>query len=964
MTVSCFPKISTALRDFFSKNKASPKETNDFNHRDEGCLALEVLKAAVDKNLDCARPQSKRVASLMPRLARVIDKKLSPRGKQVQVAGEAGSKILARKTGFAKIFRHSTGKQFTVALQNGQAVARSRSEIETHVLLESYLKTRYADDNVSSGEVVHSNEFIKSPHAATPARDAAPGLNFRESARRNNAELRELRRPLLAPEYLDSVSVTDNKVLNNEVSHPGTGISEPGLRSGGQSNSGSVEESVRSAATPASSNVAGPAAPFSAVSGVSKVPPTSRGQLTPAQTRMIQFVEDRLQLSPLEFLDEISRADPMVAAYFAVQTEEMLTQARPAFAHESFAPSVHPELEVRSLDHCGPTARREVRFKDAERQAAARPRLPDDSVLSLALLDDLKREMAQQNQRMQVRPNQVDGDDTAVLPEGIRSGATNSPTGALEGSSQVSVAADVQHVCRLLNDRAGNTNDPAVRLAAIASANPAVAAFCGIADEMLLIKGSGTTVAACTRFPYLASDDLAYQMPAESANGERWYETFLPGVQRRPNNGADVWRIFDGDAWKAGQSKDQVMAHVAKEALRHVTAQDSIPAERAIYPLVVYELLAKATNASVPQYLKDAEQSARHKVMQARAQATANRQRIANLQEAAAAEREIRQQQEALTFAAERVTNRIQLTMTRSEFEPEKVMTNGSVDTTFTLAPRAGTALEMIRGIQENRLAMTHTRQAISWRHSPGGGRDNRCWLRGSWLSLLSAATPDMLTERYLARCKETAPRIAATARNLHNIASRFKADPVAFLFPEGSGNNWADRVGNSAFLEYGMRADGSGIRPSGPRQGKTTEDQLEQIQNGVASCFRFENPSIMRELQSVSMFSPASSDLPVVLHRAFRVPALIIEAGERVTNEAGEPDVRGAQIRVVAPPGSELARFLEEAARNNMPITEGSAILDELLTRFTDLPIIWLEEEHYELYLPNQVFQNVGRSV
>ena len=157
MTVSCFPKISTALKGFLSRSKASQNDSSDCNHPDEVCLASDVLKAAVEAKLNGARPQSKRIASLMPRLARAIDRKLKGRGKKLQMAGEADETVSVRRTGFESIFRHSAGKQFNLALQNRQVVARSRSEIETHVLLQSYLKTRYADNDVNSDEVIHPN---------------------------------------------------------------------------------------------------------------------------------------------------------------------------------------------------------------------------------------------------------------------------------------------------------------------------------------------------------------------------------------------------------------------------------------------------------------------------------------------------------------------------------------------------------------------------------------------------------------------------------------------------------------------------------------------------------------------------------------------------------------------------------------------------------------------------------------
>lgn len=954
--MSSFSKIPLTVKSFFSRSKAKTCEVTNSDRFDESCVPSNVMLAAAQQHLDGVRPQSKQIRSLIPRLAGAIERKLKPREDPLTVTGEAGESILVRQTGFGRIFRHSAGKQFSVVLKNGQTVARSHREIKTHVLLQSYLKAQYDDPSVSKGEVVHPHDFIRSSPGSAPAKRGAEfARNICDPARRKKADSSESHMLLLAPEGSESEWVSDSAPSRHERSASGSesgSVSSP--RSDRQSRSASAPERARAATSPVISNRTEIAAP------IPSLLPTSDGQLTAPQARMVRFIEDRLQLLPLEFLDEISREDTVVAGYLAVQAAAMLTKVRPTIPVQSiYAQSAHPDIHVMEVEHCGPAMRPKVRFKDPQRQAAAQRKVGDGSVLQLALLDDLKREIERQNQGMRNGAHRQNGEDFAVLPEGIRCSTPDIPIVAGRDSGQMQVAAGVQHVRTLLATQAGTSLDPSTRLAEIASINPAVAAFCGIADEMLLIKGGGTTEANGNRFPYLDSGDFDDLKPVESNDGRRWYDTFLPGVQRTRENavGASVWRILDGNEWKDRQSKTEVMAHVAQEALCHIAAQGSVPSDQAIYPLAVYHLLAKAADATVPQYLKDSEQRAHDGANQSRAQANQNRQRIANLQETAAAEREIRAQQEALDFVRERVANRFQLTLTRTPFNREEV-TRSSVDTTFTFAPRTGTALDMIRGIQENRLSLTHVRQAISSRLAPGQAIDNRCWLRGSWLSLFSSATPDMLEERYRAMCNASDPRVSGTAKTLQGIASRFKENPVAFLFPAADNKTRIDLVGTAAFLEHEMLADGSGRQPSGHGRGLTTEQALQGIQIGVASCFRFENASIMRELDGAYMGAQASSDLPVTLHRAFNVPALIIEAGRRGTNAKGGPDLLGSQIRVVAPPGTALARFVEEAAANNMAMTEDSAILDELLTRFTDLPIIWLEEGHQEIYLPKKGVQ------
>lgn len=139
-----FPKISQFF-SFFPSPREQAGSVDSSGHANKDYFAPEALKAAIDRKFEGIRPQSRPVASILPRIARALNRQLKSRGNEFDVFREDGERVLARRTGLSRICKHSKGPQFSVTLQNGQTVDRSRSEIKTHVLLQSYLKAAHGD---------------------------------------------------------------------------------------------------------------------------------------------------------------------------------------------------------------------------------------------------------------------------------------------------------------------------------------------------------------------------------------------------------------------------------------------------------------------------------------------------------------------------------------------------------------------------------------------------------------------------------------------------------------------------------------------------------------------------------------------------------------------------------------------------------------------------------------------------
>ncbi len=257
-------------------------------------------------------------------------------------------------------------------------------------------------------------------------------------------------------------------------------------------------------------------------------------------------------------------------------------------------------------------------------------------------------------------------------------------------------------------------------------------------------------------------------------------------------------------------------------------------------------------------------------------------------------------------------------------------------------------------------LVKTHEEQGIS-------GTRMLCWVRSSWLSAFAMLSPAALQEKLRMIC-DLNQNVNADAPILSGIAQRFQADPAAFMLGERPSATDAPRV-----VDAKVREAGAVLGPEEPlsqlvdiqsnskrqriQMGKTPESFLQQLQCEIAAAYRpniKSDPQFMAEIEILLIpDTPATSNLPVSLHRALGLPVLVIETGSREFKDANgaKHTIETATLRVSAPNGTELANIAEE-------IAEKPDLSDEdgyrLLEKFNHLAVIWLHGGHYTVYLPN----------
>lgn len=966
--MDCLPNFS-AFRNFFMRKRSTDAiETvgQQGPSAEEGDSS--IFKDALHEKLDGVRPRSHQALMDLPKVARTLDRQLASKGDFQDIGIEGGRPVKGWRTQFVNIFRNvaTDAHEFRMTMASGQVVKRSRKEIEIHILLQSHLRSKHGDPSVRDGAVL-SVEQVFQPAPQRPAK----------RTRREHSPVEagdELVEPLLergersdTSQWAPSASAVYQAPINNIVPAENPAGDSPAIDRSAGAHVGRqpslVEE--QGLATDLAIPATTPLLPSSAI------PVRST-----AQVEMTQFIEQRLHLPPIVFFEELSRRDPTVAAYLTAQALKMMTHvpAGERFQND-FVQSAHSDIAVQNFGHSEKFGHCTLADKSALRRTTVdgQAMMIAHRSLPAALLADFEKEVDRQNRLAINATGREVRSANRIFPIGLFGDRPrDQPT---SNSMQVADVgrARLYELINMLDAVQGNeASELASAAEKIALVEPALAAFVGVVDRLLIFEGAN--VAASTeRYHHADNGSPRDILMKPGPNGRdvfsAWPSSMLPGIEININavgDGPGTWRMRQGDDYVLGKSKPEIIALTAREALRHLqlTAPDSD--QQPIYPLIVYEMLANAVGLPVPAYLREHEQAVIDRVHVNQGMVHSRAARNAETSRVAAEARHRRALAIQQECAAKGVSNLEQLNILDENFDANRERIIGrSIDRSFTVAPENG--VEMLRAIQTGRLPATHIRQAISSRYTPGGRHDNRCWLRTSWLALLSAVSPaELLSRHERLACDQNSRGHQSNGQVLRGIAERFHADPVGFLNIGTAGERWVDNSGKAAFLEHRPHTDeGDGHAATGSGNPVDTETFLLETQTSVAMCFRNEIPAIRREVQSLNSvaFPPGSSDLPITLHRAFGVPVLVIEAGERVHDSAGTASTVGIQIRAAAREDSELGRFIEAAALENLPLTEQSPFVDGLLHRFTDLPIIWLEAGHYELYLPSEFVSRFSES-
>ena len=947
----CLP-LFHSFKKLFSRENAAPEDAKNFSrcHVDPPANH-HAFHDAIYKDLDGIRPPLKSSRSAMGRVANAMKKKLKPRGEERDIQTEKPGTASARATGLHGIFKYSSADRFAVQVAPGQMVERTRAETEMHILLQSHLKERNGDASIRLSEVLRPADLQR----------PSWGSRFRPFSRRTAAvdsdETRALLSHPIEGQASGSWSDTSSEASARGAQDAFSGPAETSLPVLPEL----APESPRvappklappDAASPDDRSVDVSAAPVAdipaipiavAVDGGAKIQATVAAvpiqagtpPRTVAQERVLRFIEERLGWSRLAFFEAIAQESPEVAGYLFAQAERMRTMVDPnAGGDRAFGRSAFPGVLVSNEGENKNQLGARVRYELSEKHSAlANVRENGQDVLPVILLETLTAELDRQNQAR--HPEKV---NSAVFPQGLAHALAD---GSQPPDSARGPCADhllIPHRC---------------------AADPARAAFAGLVGEMLLLTQSSTENKS-ERYRYITDmATIAEEVQERNSYDEHsWVSTFIPGVEQdyyAPFDSEHPWRI-NGEATLS--TKPQVLEKLFEAACAHLDAGQVDPTSIGPLPLIAYELLAKSLGTTVPQYLKDHEAEVLREVESRQQEVIQKQQANVAAAQHALDEREKHGDRMARLCAEHGIVNEMHLPLLRLGLQTEKV-TKAAVDRTFKVSSEHGNQLDAIRKIQED-LKKTHCRQSISYK-SRGGARDNRCWMRASWMALLIATPPEQLA-------KLAADMLSESGSGPHTdrpvileaIGKQFRNDPTQFLHGSRPAREWPGSLEHPAHLGGSLLSDTNGAHIHGREKlnGSTTENWLFELQKAIATEFRWETPSVMHEVFAFGCQSPASSDLPIMLHRAFNTPAMVVEVGVPTIDTNGAYSTMSAQVRIVAPEGSMLAKKISAAADGSITLRVDGEELGDLLEEFKDLPVFWLEHEHFDLYAPDRLIE------
>jgi hypothetical protein len=646
---------------------------------------------------------------------------------------------------------------------------------------------------------------------------------------------------------------------------------------------------------------------------------------------ILAFVGAHSDDNPLQFLEAMARKNIDAAAFCVVQDKRMHTVAPEMPLMGVFPQSMHQGIEVHP-DGDDMTAKPTIWAARTSPQTGQDVNDGRDLCANQILLSDLACATQPQTAVRSNDTTQV----KALFPDGLKNALRESRFEAYPNGNAPPLKMNQQELSDFVRER-GTLSLEVIEDLAVN--NPAAAVLFHFIDDALLCSDNNRPD-RCERYAYRkdAGHDFNDAQPTA-------LPTFLDGVTYDDG----YWQI-DGDPRKT-HDKQVVVLAVIREAIKHLNCEEKTHPTMPFFPPIVYELLAQAINIPVPQYLKQHEQETEHVLANNRRMLDERRLQITQTQKQTsinlAAQEVVKQQ----AFIDNDVSNGLQLTLSRHSYP--RALKDQSVDVVIPM-PIDLNHLDTLEGLRQ-RLGETHTRMDISSKpHESYVGNDNLCWLRSTWLSVFSTASPEQLGALLPAIAGPIQENYVAQhdAPILQCIANLYREDPHAFMHWEKNRGNKV-RIGPNLSLADVLKNqlpngnDGYAMK-------RNAESFLRGLQMHIVAAFRTKGGSLMHELEALTVGSPpASSDLPVFLHRALNLPVLVIEAEQFVTEgEGGRQSNLGGQLRVAAPKDSSLAGWIEPLAND---AEQGHEVSSRIMKAFDNQPVFWLENDHYDLYLPRE---------
>ncbi len=696
---------------------------------------------------------------------------------------------------------------------------------------------------------------------------------------------------------------------------------------------------------------------------VASVSPTPINSVVDHRTHILSLLQRHDAASPLELFDALADEDPDVAAFCSVQARRALTAIEGSCSGGYEFSSMHAGVgvEIVSSGQAG-----------VFEEPVIYPKGTNDDGDQTKILK-IQHLLAGDVEAAMALSGTDDGNNreksAGIFPYGL---AVALRTGKRDMSPSLTPSASLPSAEKISSFFTKNADMSTLELVeTLAVNNPSMAALVHFIDHGLLLRDSAKR-SQCERYDYVigpAAEDPFFEK-STGKNPQTHFPTFLPGVRRALNSDEVKWEIFVNQQWQPTNRISDVCKHVITQATKDLTATSTQADASDLYPLPVYKLLAKAIGiATVPPYLHQHEAEIKNAVQKNKQQGelAATQARQARL--AADAKREedgrIAAEAAARRYAAAGVDNDQQEYLLMDSDPADNFIVQSSE--TILPLPSPSHRLALLQGIRED-LMQTHDHQAVS-SHSlrDENTADHRSWLRSSWLSLFDTLTPQQLADRLRALVKDSR-FIEKDARILQAIAEMYHHHPAAFLQGKLIGVTHDDT--DVASRQEGLTLDavlGTHLplqpllsnHPSTadlfipPSQ--TIELFLKHLQLKVGMMYRTEYPPLKRELGHFVLHEgPASSTLPITLHRAFGVPLLVVETksgAEMTSSTSGQPEYAN-RLRMTVPSQSQLGAGIDGLIAND---NVNEDVMSSLAIEFADKPVIWCDDNRYSIYLPKK---------
>lgn len=454
----------------------------------------------------------------------------------------------------------------------------------------------------------------------------------------------------------------------------------------------------------------------------------------------------------------------------------------------------------------------------------------------------------------------------------------------------------------------------------------------------------------------------------------RHIETLAEDVPLKATPDQSFWKYEANGKTLKFNNKSEVICFLAELASQHLNAKtvEEAKVKGELLPLCVYKVLSQITQQHIPKFITQANQQFHETIQQNQID------KNAALARTAAAQQQRREEKKQFTERMQKWTEQEATKLgVRANKQAVFIASSGSspaiANKTFDIQIplNAAQSIELNDLLQNEThfiwMDMAHNKRgyaAVERVKNSNDGfnaffRDNQCWNRATWVSIFEQTEAATQLAEQIDACEiESGPHVKQIVTGMFTGYTTYERGRLAFLH-QGE----EDQMSTSpAHFRTGQTVDNFcaefGLEPiQFPDLSKFFDKPVEHfMESQLRGCVPKLASGIRQTINElVSLKSPgssgmATSDIPVAVHRALGMVAVVVESNADNTIQS---------IRFSAPKGSAL-----EAQINNKPKNEeGIPVFhpNELsqIVKQTNVAVIHLKSQnandgHFTVFLPS----------